>query len=68
MPQETGRAAMTHQGHAKGFEDALEDALQKMNSPKWKEGRHENVEVTFQLDLEVKSPGHVGFYKVTVTG
>lgn len=67
MPTSKGHAAKTGQDHHVGFNEALQDALDKMDQ-EFPKGTKHNVEVTLQLlDVEVKSPGNVGFYQVTVT-
>ena len=68
MPQSHGSAPIApNQSHHAGFDKALQDALDRMSPPTWSQGPH-TVEVTFQLDVEVKSPGKVGFYRVTLNG
>jgi len=66
MATATGRAPRNPNGdHHKGWSDALEDALQKMDGS-FEKGKH-TVEVKFHLvDVEVASPGSIGFYQVTV--
>ena len=68
MPQTTGSAPMVHgQPHHVGFNNALDEALKKMSVAAWAKGPHD-VEVSFQLEVDVQSPGKVGFYKVTLNG
>jgi len=66
MATATGRAPRDPNGdHHRGFSEALDDALHKMDGA-FEKGTH-TVEVKFHLvDVEVNSPGSVGFYQVTV--
>jgi hypothetical protein len=67
MATATGRAPRDPNGeHHQGWSKALDDALKKMDG-EFEKGRH-TVEVKFHLvDVEVNSPGNVGFYQVTLT-
>lgn len=51
--------------HHAGFSRALAQALKQMDRD-FGPGTYD-VDVHFQLKVEVKSPGSVGFYQVTVT-
>lgn len=66
MAQATGTVERIGQDHHVGFNEALEKALHEMDG-KFAKGKH-TVDVRFQLvEVEVASPGSVGFYQVTVT-
>ena len=66
MAQATGRVPMTPgEDHHAGFNKALAQALQNMDG-EFEPGTH-TVEVRQQLEIDVHSPGSVGFYKVTIT-
>jgi hypothetical protein len=67
MATATGRAPQDPNGeHHKGWSKALDEALDQMDG-NFEKGRH-TVEVKFHLvDVEVNSPGSIGFYQVTVT-
>lgn len=66
MAQTTARVPITPgEDHHAGFNKALTQALQRMDAD-FGPGTH-TVDVHFQLEVEVQSPGNVGFYQVTVT-
>jgi hypothetical protein len=67
MATATGRAPRDPQGeHHHGWSKALDDALNKMDG-EFEKGTH-TVEVKFHLvDVEVNSPGSIGYYQVTIT-
>ena len=52
--------------HHVGFDKALQLALDEMGN-NFATGHHDVV-VTFELEVDVNSPGNVGWYKVTLTG
>ncbi len=66
MAEATGRVPMTPgEDHHTGFNKALEQALKNMDG-NFKPGTH-TVDVRQQLEIDVHSPGSIGFYQVTVT-
>jgi hypothetical protein len=66
MAQATGRAAMAPgDDHHVAFNNALDQALQDMDG-KFEPGTH-TVDVHQQLEIDVHSPGVVGWVKVTLT-
>jgi hypothetical protein len=66
MAQTTARVPITPgEEHHAGFNKALEQALRQMEAD-FGPGTH-TVDVHHQLEVEVRSPGSIGFYQVTVT-
>jgi hypothetical protein len=66
MAQATGRVPVTPgEDHHVGFNKALHHALQQMDG-NFGQGTH-TVDVHHQLEVDVNSPGSIGFYKVTIT-
>jgi hypothetical protein len=66
MPSTTGRVPMTAgEDHHHGFNKALEQALKQMGDD-FEPGTH-TVQVHHQLEVDVKSPGAVGFYSVRLS-
>jgi hypothetical protein len=66
MAKTTARVPMTPgEEHHAGFNKALEQALKQMEAD-FGAGTH-TVDVLHQLEVEVKSPGSIGFYQVTLT-
>ena len=53
------------ESHHTGWDKALEQALDQMSND-FPAGNH-TVEVHFHLDVDVSSPGNIGFYKVTLS-
>jgi hypothetical protein len=67
MAQTIARVPVTPgEPHHVGFDKALDRALNEMQN-NFDEGRHD-VQVTYELEVDVQSPGNIGFYKVTLTG
>ena len=66
MAQATGRVPMTPgEDHHAGFNKALAQALKNMDG-KFEPGTH-TVDVRQQLEVDVHSPGSIGFIRVTLT-
>ena len=67
MATATGQAPRDPNGnHHEGWSKALDEALKNMEGT-FEKGTH-TVEVKFHLvDVEVNSPGTIGFYQVTIT-
>ncbi len=66
MARTTARVPIAEgEDHHAGFNKALTQALKQMDHD-FGPGPH-HVDVHFQLEVEVKSPGSIGFYQVTVT-
>jgi len=62
----TGKVKASHgKDHHRGFNDAMEDALAKL-SKEVGTGSYE-VDVVHSAHVDVKNPGTVGFYSVTLT-
>ncbi|HLX33562.1 MAG TPA: hypothetical protein VKR79_12485 [Gaiellaceae bacterium] len=67
MAQTTAKVPFTPgEDHHVGFNKALAQALKQMDAD-FGPGPH-TVDVQFQLEAEVHSPGTIGFYKITLTG
>jgi hypothetical protein len=66
MAKTTARVPMTPgDDHHMGFNKALGQALEQMDGD-FDKGTH-TVDVHFQLEVGVQSPGSIGFYQVTIT-
>lgn len=67
MAETTARVPITPgEEHHVGFNKALKQALHQMDED-FGPGTHQ-VDVHFQLEVDVHSPGNIGFYQVKLTG
>lgn len=67
MAQTTARIPITPgEDHHVGFNKALDQALNQMDAD-FGPGTHQ-VDVSFHLEVDVQSPGSIGFYTVKLTG
>jgi hypothetical protein len=66
MAEATGRVPMTPgEDHHLAFNKALEQALKNMDG-NFEPGAH-TVDVRQQLEIDVHSPGNIGFIRITLT-